>query len=308
MVKSVGCSAANDTLDCLRQSSTQAFRQAMDLSPGSFAYGGLRFVYAPGTDGNFFKEDPQRLLLSGKYAKVPVINGDCDDEGTIFSLSQTNVTTELAFKEYLKGVWLPLANSSEIDAVAAAYPADPALGCPFDTGLLNQLYPGYKRIASFQTDVWFVATRRFLLNIISQRAPTWSYLYKREKLTPIIGSAHTADLLIETGVGPTTNEPALDYSYYDSLINLAVFLDPNGPSDRAAGVSPLIPWPKWTPGGALLTFVDAESGPAGGIQSDPTGVAGGVEETPVRGLVLTKDTFRSENTELLNRLFLKYPF
>ncbi|KAL8287618.1 hypothetical protein RQP46_003476 [Phenoliferia psychrophenolica] len=279
----------------------------MDLSSGTFAYGGLRFVYAPGTDYNFFTKDPQQLLLSGDYAKVPVINGGNDDEGTLFSLVQANVTTEADFLAYLSGVYLPLANSSEIAAVAAAYPADPAAGSPFNTSALSELYPNFKRISAVQGDISFQATRRFLLSIIHETQPAWSFLYKRQKLTPFLGSFHVSDLEVETV--PSDAAPPPDFTYYDSLINLAVFLDPNNPRDRADGVSPLsgIHWPKWTPGGALLTYVDAESDPVGAT-ANPTTIPGGVVATPPRGLVLTMDTFRGDAMALLNRLFLKYPF
>ena len=70
----------------------------------------------------------------------------------------------------------------------------------------------------------------------------------------------------------------------------------------------MIHWPTWTPGGNLLTFVDAESDVAASVFNDPEGLAQGVQATPVRGLVLSLDTFRTDAMELLNRLFLKYPF
>ncbi|KAL8291859.1 hypothetical protein RQP46_002117 [Phenoliferia psychrophenolica] len=283
---SVGCSAANDTLD----------------------YGGLHFVYEPGTDDNFFTADPQVLLQQGKYARVPAINGDCDDEGTLFSLTQPNVTTDADFQHYLKQVWLPNANASEIASVAAAYPADAAAGSPFDTGALNQLHPSFKRISAFQGDSWFHAPRRYLLNTIYKTQPVWSFLYKRQKLIPFLGSFHSSDLQVETGISEASNVPPVDWSYYDSLINLAVHLDPNTPADRAPGVSPLIQWPTWTPGGSLLTYVDAESNVAGDASSNLGGLVGGVVATPPRGLVLTLDTFRTEAMKIVNDIFLKYPF
>ncbi|KAL8278121.1 hypothetical protein RQP46_009445 [Phenoliferia psychrophenolica] len=263
MVNSVGCAAANDTLDCLRHSSDLDFRNAMDLSASVFGFGALRFVYAPGTDYNFFQDDPQQLLLKGQYAKVPAVNEDVDDEGTLFSLMQSNITTEAEFLGYLKQVYLPLATDSELASVAAAYPNDPSVGSPFNTGNLNMLYPQFKRIAAVQGDISFQATRRFLLNVIHKTQPAWSFIYRRQKNTPFLGSFHVSDLQVETS--PSDTFPVIDFSYYDALINLAVYLNPNNPAGRADGVSPLsvVNWPTWTPKGPILAFVDAESGLTG---------------------------------------------
>lgn len=44
------------------------------------------------------------------------------------------------------------------------YPADPAAGSPFGTGDNFTFTPVYKRLAAFQGDFIFQATRRFLLD------------------------------------------------------------------------------------------------------------------------------------------------
>ncbi len=65
----------------------------------------------PRPDGVFLTDDLQRLVQQGKVANVPVLSGvlipfdeycdqysscickgDCDDEGTLFSLAQRNIT------------------------------------------------------------------------------------------------------------------------------------------------------------------------------------------------------------------------
>ena len=73
----------------------------------------------------------------------------------LFSLSQTNVTTNTLFLKFLKDIWLPTATDTEIASLAAAYPDDVAAGSPYNTGPLNELYTNYKRIAAFQGDIWF---------------------------------------------------------------------------------------------------------------------------------------------------------
>ena len=52
----------------------------------------LALVWLPRVDGDFLVDDPQKLVQQGKVARVPFVTGDCDDEGTIFSLTQLNLT------------------------------------------------------------------------------------------------------------------------------------------------------------------------------------------------------------------------
>ncbi|KAL8290653.1 hypothetical protein RQP46_002911 [Phenoliferia psychrophenolica] len=295
------------------QPSKQA-THAMELAPSTMSYNGVRFAYEPATDGpgGFFPDDPQKILMAGNYSRIPIVHGDCEDEGTLFSTSQSNITTNELFLQYIKEVFLPEASDAEIASLAAAYPDDVTAGSPYYTGQLNELYTNFKRISAFQGDLWFHGPRRLLLNKIYDtvpRLPSWSFLYKRQKNLPFLGAFHASDLFIETGFQVTGNYAPLDESYHDALINLAVHLDPNTPADRAPGVSPLIDWPQWTPGGQLLTFVDSESFATGGpAAQNPTGLAGTVASTPPRGLILTLDTFRVDAINVLNGLFQKYPF
>ena len=54
---------------------------------------GTALTWSPRVDGVFLKADPQDLVLQGSVANIPFITGDCDDEGTLFSLASTNVTS-----------------------------------------------------------------------------------------------------------------------------------------------------------------------------------------------------------------------
>ena len=70
----------------------------------------LHAAWFPRTDGVFLTDDPQKLVQQGKVAKIPYVTGklwppctmfrspqkiyigNCDDEGTVFSLANVNVT------------------------------------------------------------------------------------------------------------------------------------------------------------------------------------------------------------------------
>jgi acetylcholinesterase len=46
-------------------------------------------------DGTFLTDIPQKLVEEGKIANIPYINGNCDDEGTMFAFSTLNITYAL---------------------------------------------------------------------------------------------------------------------------------------------------------------------------------------------------------------------
>jgi len=52
----------------------------------------LALAWLPRVDGVFLEDDPQELVQQGKVARIPFVSGDCDDEGTPFSISLVNVT------------------------------------------------------------------------------------------------------------------------------------------------------------------------------------------------------------------------
>lgn len=52
----------------------------------------LALAWPPRVDGAFLVDSPQKLVQKGIVARIPLVSGDCDDEGTLYSLSQLNVT------------------------------------------------------------------------------------------------------------------------------------------------------------------------------------------------------------------------
>jgi len=212
-------------------------------------------------------DHPQKLVLEGSVADIPFISGDCDDEGTVFAFSSVNVTTDAETHNYLKEFFFPTAPSSDVDQLLKEYPANITLGSPFDTGTANALTPQYKRIAAILGDFIFTAPRRFLLQQRSGRQQAWSFLNKRFKTLPFIGSGHGSDQVNVYGPGDLT----------DYLVNFVNNLDPNGPT--------VLNWPKYNTSSAqLLTLLD-----------------GAVPQA------LTTDTFRKEGMAFITKLGLAFP-
>ncbi|KAJ4497006.1 carotenoid ester lipase precursor [Lentinula lateritia] len=239
LVEATGCSESSDTLDCLRGVDYTVLKAAVDATPGIFAYQSLNLAWLPRADGVFLTDDPQKLVQQGQVSAIPIVSGDCDDEGTLFSLASLNVTTQSDIATYVQTIFLPNISDSDLAELLTEYPADITEGSPFDTGILNAITPEFKRIAAFQGDAVFQAPRRFFLQSLSGKQPIWSFINKRLKYLPVLGSAHGTDILNVYGGGDMA----------DYLIRFAATLDPNGNTG--------IEWPQYTTGSPnMLQFND----------------------------------------------------
>ncbi|KAH8982158.1 carotenoid ester lipase precursor [Lactarius hatsudake] len=269
LVERTGCTGSSDTLACLRVAPYEELKAAMDSTPSLFSYQSIALVWRPRIDGIFLADSPLELTRQGKVAKIPFVMGDCDDEGTLFSLSQTNVTTEAELRTYLSEFLFPSITDAQMDKLLTLYPQDVTQGSPYDTGTQNAFTPEFKRIASLLGDFVFQAPRRFFLDNLSERQNTWSFLSKRLKSLPVLGSVHGSDIPIIYGGGDLT----------DYLIHFATNLDPK---DR--GLSPQ--WPRYTTSSLqLMTLVDRQAA----------------------NRTITSDTYRVEAMKYLTKLSLANP-
>ncbi|KAJ7119783.1 Alpha/Beta hydrolase protein [Mycena epipterygia] len=267
IVSQTGCASAADTLACLRTVPYAKLKAAQDASPFIFAYQSLVLAWLPREDGTFLTNNPQRLVQQGKVANVPFVTGDCDDEGTLFSLSTLNITTDAEFSSYVSSVWVPEASASQAAQLVSLYPSDITEGSPFDTGVFDALTPQFKRIAAFQGDGVFQAPRRFFQQARSGKQNQWAFLSKRLKYIPYLGSCHFTDILNVYGDGELT----------DYLINFATSLNPNGNTVPS--------WPAYTTATPnMMTFLD------------------GLIPTTI-----TQDTYRKEAMQFLTNVTLQFP-
>ncbi|KAH7915897.1 Alpha/Beta hydrolase protein [Hygrophoropsis aurantiaca] len=282
LVNVTNCTGAVDTLSCLRAAPYSAVLNGVLQTTPLLSYQALNGSWHPLVDGIILKQTIRQSLAQGKYAKVPVIAGDVDDEGTLFSLYSFNVTTNEEFLDYISSVFLVGATEDEMTQLGQLYPDDPAQGSPYDTGSNDTLTPEFKRISAFQGDFYFQAPRRYALSILSKTQDAWSYLWKRNKYVPGIGSFHESDLQEYYNL---TGTP--DFVGTDALINFAYTLNPNVPASGypAGAASSLLAdmnWPQYQLSGSnpaqLLTFEDPNV------------------------LTLSQDNFRSDAINFLNQI------
>ena len=82
VVEKAGCASATDSakLECLRDLDYDTFVTAANSVPTYLGYNSLAFSYAPRPDGSILTASPEDLAQKGKFAAVPMIIGNQQNE------------------------------------------------------------------------------------------------------------------------------------------------------------------------------------------------------------------------------------
>ncbi|KAK3191650.1 hypothetical protein K4F52_002465 [Lecanicillium sp. MT-2017a] len=251
VVSRAGCGGETDSLSCLRRVSYDTFYNAVTSLPGIVSYNSVALAYVPRPDGTVLPYAPYEAARRGLFHKVPMIIGDQEDEGTLFALFTNNITNTDRLITYLNELYFPHLTRSKIGELADLYPENAIAGSPFRTGFVNELYPGYKRLAAMLGDLVFTLARRLSLTLIHEAAPevpTWSYLSSYYHSLPFMGTFHASDIaqIFYGGLFPAATTSAARTYYFNFLYNL----DPN------QGVTGNKYWPQWADGKKLMWFKD----------------------------------------------------
>ncbi|KAH7250651.1 hypothetical protein FSOLCH5_000181 [Fusarium solani] len=251
VVQNAGCSSASNSLDCLRGLPYDKFLDAANSVPGLLSYNSLALSYLPRPDGHVLPDSPEALIAAGRYHAVPMINGDQEDEGTLFALFQPNLTTTEKLVDYLQEFYFAAASKTQLTNLVNSYSSSITAGSPFRTGILNEIFPGFKRRAAIFGDLVFTLTRRLFLQTATDTnpdVPAWSYLASYDYGTPVLGTLHGSDLLqVFFGILPNNAMRSIRTYYYNFLYNL----DPN------VGVTKYANWPEWKESKKLMWFKSA---------------------------------------------------
>lgn len=249
VVEHAGCSSAEDRLECLRALPLEQFTAAANSQPGLLSYQSVAVSYMPRVDGRFLTRTPHAIVKAGAYVAVPFILGDQEDEGTMFSLFQSNIssTTE-GIVGYLADLYLLATPREKITELVQAYPESIGAGSPFQTGIFNEVFPGFKRLAALLGDFSFTITRRLFLErttSVHPDVPAWSYLASYAYGTPVLGSFHASDL-VQVFFGVLPNYASVNVRKY--YANFVWNLDPNDASGGTGQGSSQVNfrWPRWT--------------------------------------------------------------
>ncbi|KAA8644904.1 hypothetical protein EYZ11_010996 [Aspergillus tanneri] len=248
VVNSAGCGGAADTLECLRQLDYTDFLNAANSVPGFLSYHSVALSYLPRPDGRVLTDSPDVLSKAGRYARVPFIIGDQEDEGTLFALFQSNITTTDELVDYFGEYFFHGASRAQLQELVDMYSDIQENGSPFRTSILNNWYPQFKRLAAVLGDLTFTLARRVLLQHAHEATPdvpSWSYLASYDYGLPIMGTFHASDILqVFYGILPNYASRSI-HTYYLSFV---YDQDPN--SRRGE----FMEWPQWKEGRELMNF------------------------------------------------------
>nr|AAX85209.1 sterol esterase [Ophiostoma piceae] len=240
VVSEAGCAGTSDTLACLRTVDYTKFLTAVNSVPGIVSYSSIALSYLPRPDGVVLIDSPEEIVKNKQYAAVPMIIGDQEDEGTLFAVLPNNITSTAKIVQYFQDLYFYNATKEQLTAFVNTYPTDITAGSPFNTGIFNELYPGFKRLAAILGDMTFTLARRAFLQLCSEvnpDVPSWSYLASYDYGFPFLGTFHATDILqVFYGVLPNYASGSIQ-KYY---INFVTTGDPN----KGAAVD--IQWPQWS--------------------------------------------------------------
>ncbi|GAA5869147.1 hypothetical protein JCM1840_004306 [Sporobolomyces johnsonii] len=241
LTQATNCSGAADKISCLRKVPYKQLLDATNTLPGDLSYASVHLPFLPRTDGHFIPDLPPKLVAQHRYAKIPMISGNQYDEGTIFTISLGNITTNSQVQEYFSG-WFPGVPLSDVSELLSYYPEDPAQGSPFDTGDLWATTPQIKRLNAFIGDFAFQSPRRTFVGTTNATQPTWSYASRVLRGESALGSYHSSDIPAVYGTDPAPPSAELQSRW----IAFATTLDPNVPGYPF--------WPKYGNNATLLEF------------------------------------------------------
>ncbi|GAA6030800.1 hypothetical protein JCM8097_008882 [Rhodosporidiobolus ruineniae] len=183
VLNGTGCAGADDALGCLRGLSLEEFNNTASA-----------YSFNPVVDGEIIPAYAGDTLASGSFVSVPMLIGTNTDEGSAFGAKGINTTADLAAALYAS---YPAMTNSSVDALLELYPNDPLEGCPFNTGdtvLTTGLQD--KRSNAIYGDLRFQAGRREFAELISKKAPVYSYRFNQpaENATIETGTTHFVEV------------------------------------------------------------------------------------------------------------------
>ena len=229
-------SNGSETLDCLRSISYDKFKTAMNSMPnfGSSSSNDLSYVNRQALSSNYFSQTGEEAVQTGRFARVPLIMGNMEDEATIFTPTQKGLINNTETLVDYFASWLTETPRNLVQGLVDTYSTNTSAGLPSDTGSLYEIYPQRKRNAAIQSDLTFMMPRRIALSYMSAIVPTWSYLATYLQGNPWWGSYHTADLATQFGLHENVFAGTKMDEAYIRFVN---HLDPNGDGE--------VWWPRW---------------------------------------------------------------
>ncbi|KAK3672489.1 hypothetical protein LTR78_007539 [Recurvomyces mirabilis] len=175
IVNATNCSAAIDTLNCLRSAPFATLNNLFNLTGG----GGFN----PIVDGDFIQKWSSIQLAEGDFVKVPIIDGANTDEGTAFGPQGVNNTadfvnfaTRSTAQVTLPSAFVPELLEAYADICDNFVPPPTELSCNYTYSLPQGA--DYRRSAGYFGDVVMIANRRGAVETwTANGVPAYSYRF-----------------------------------------------------------------------------------------------------------------------------------
>lgn len=168
ITESAGCGTSTDKVACLRKTPIELLNNAINASlqiriGEGLGNGFSLLVFGPLPDGDIVAQDPVTQMAQGRFAKVPFMIGDTNDEGTSFIPWGLNTDEDVAaYLSYLG------YSRSETREIMEAYPFT---GLPdADQVTTEQIGRQFKRVSTMMTDIMMKAPRRMTLGYWTRAA------------------------------------------------------------------------------------------------------------------------------------------
>jgi para-nitrobenzyl esterase len=223
----VGCDGADDPLACLRGKTVEELLIPAPIdgvadggvdAPGGAQFNGgtPRWDFNPVVAGTVIPDQPRASIDADDFAKVPYILGANFEEGALFLLSATPVTTEAEYMSALERLFAGRAAD-----VAAVYPSS-SFATPQDA--LVRVWGDYRLLCS---------TYNSALRFAEHGAEVYTYGFARSiPGLEAIGPTHGTEMPYVFGTlpNPTAEDATLSDTMQGYWTRFAEFGNPNGES------------------------------------------------------------------------------
>ncbi|KAH8119021.1 Alpha/Beta hydrolase protein [Phellopilus nigrolimitatus] len=244
LAERVGCANESDTLACLRATNISTLQKDNIAIPFPGRENPPDFLYNAIVDGDFLVDFPFNLFAQGKFIKVPSVFGDDTNEGTIFTPTDLNTTSDM--NNFLLDNF-PNLTSSMLNTIDVLYP---------ESSQFSGHGAFYFAAATAYGEMRYICPGIFIsqeINKTRSPLPNWNYHYNvtdKKELADGLGVPHTIEIHAIWGPNNTNGGSPKSYfttnaaivpvmqGYWTSFIRT---FDPN--TFRASGS------PEWVPFG-----------------------------------------------------------
>lgn len=189
VLSNAGC----DDWECLKQVPAEKLLNASNEANVSPA-----LVFTPVQDGELIPGRPFDLVRDGKFADIPFISGNVQNEGTLFLAP--NITMP-QLRTYFKNTGDAAMTDETWNKILAAYPANgtytPGIeNATSASGMPVQVSPDFPRAATVYGDKSFQSRRRWMLQHAHNKKTTYSFEFagRYSAFPPVYGVGHGSDV------------------------------------------------------------------------------------------------------------------